>query len=564
MRLFCIDTDSILWLRNYWPISAILGALIGTIWTIYELANYWPFLVGSALLFLFVSWWSNFGYRAFIALFVCLLCFFIYAIRSEFCLEKNSQDRLETWNGDIVALRGCIEPWPTISKYGYRAIFSVDKVALLERGKPTEKKGRKSRRDSTYSSTRRSRDKRIVARPDTELTWKELPLKSPVWLVWSGIGNPGQTLEVRGRLKRISGGSNFGDYCHSLGIYNSLNAISVRFCREEGPKPLAFAWSRIAKLRCWLEKIAVGKLGNSNGNILIAIALGDSSKLEESYKKMFRRVGLGHALAASGLHVGILLGICFFLIRILGYSRHYGSILATIGATIYGGLVGFTPSICRALMMSFGGLLAIVCGRPCSLWRIWALILLSALALNPLQLRQIGFLMSYGALLGICTWYIPFQDIVKYFSHRYHYLNNVAILWISNSIILTLAVTAIVGPIMLYSFGEISWLSILANLSILPILEAILILGIIAWMMNLLGFDSPIWWFVDKLINLVNCEVEMLDTWGEPWTFPGLTFEHICWFYGIQMMIWLAFMLVRNFWNTRVSYAIDEFPLVDI
>ena len=143
------------------------------------------------------------------------------------------------------------------------------------------------------------------------------------------------------------------------------------------------------------EELAIG----------IALILGDKSMLDSEIRNAFTATGAMHALAVSGLHVGIILPIFLGFFKIFGkFIKRKQAVIIVVGILwIYALLTGFSPSVIRAVFMFSVLALAQVTGRnynPVNTLFFTAFILL---LFQPLYLFDIGFQLSYIAMLGIFT-----------------------------------------------------------------------------------------------------------------------------------------------------------------
>ena len=82
--------------------------------------------------------------------------------------------------------------------------------------------------------------------------------------------------------------------------------------------------------------------------LLKAMLLGKTEQLESGVKLDFRRLGISHVLAISGLHFTTLLGMVILLMNLLGFNRTHSYILLIPLSVLYIGITGFSVSVCRA------------------------------------------------------------------------------------------------------------------------------------------------------------------------------------------------------------------------
>lgn len=226
---------------------------------------------------------------------------------------------------------------------------------------------------------------------------------------------------------------------------------------------------RLSMLR-FRERL-VGQLADSGLEgqqqaIVAAMALGDKSALSKSTREAFSITGASHVLALSGLHLGIIYFLGTFLIRRRKWNTPFQIVsLAAIWA--YAILVGLSPSVVRsATMLTVYGLLSIVhrTQRPLNALAIAAVIML---LYNPLMLWDVGFQMSFMAILGIFVFYQPLF-------HLFGQLHNplVRLLW--GMVCMSISAQMGVFPLIIYYFGRFSCYFFLTNFIAIPAVYVVL------------------------------------------------------------------------------------------
>lgn len=213
-------------------------------------------------------------------------------------------------------------------------------------------------------------------------------------------------------------------------------------------------------------KIASAFSHNSR-EIAAAMFLGRSDLLAEETKALFRDVGLSHMTAASGFHLSIMATMAMLVVAWSGRSRKWGACNAIILCAVYVYIVGYMASLLRAFIMATLALGALIIGRPVRLERTvclaWSLMLLSC----PTWIEDIGFQLSFGAIFGIICW-------ASLWNRMLHFLPN----FLRQSVGLTIAVNLFLLPLLINYFQKVPCASILANLLVVPALEAVFILTI--------------------------------------------------------------------------------------
>lgn len=206
-----------------------------------------------------------------------------------------------------------------------------------------------------------------------------------------------------------------------------------------------------------------------NVGVMEATLLGKTEVLEGQAKILYNQSGIGHVLCISGFHVGVIIGFFTFflcLFRIPYTIRH----LVLIGGIWgYAYFTGNSTSTTRACIM-----VTILLLGKC-LWqeedRLNSLSLASLffLVLSPYQLFQVGFQLSFMAVLGIIGCLNEIQKKEWFSEWRYPKWQKSLLLWLS--------IQLLTWPILAYHFYEIPFLISLVNLLVIPIFAVVIIGG---------------------------------------------------------------------------------------
>jgi len=162
----------------------------------------------------------------------------------------------------------------------------------------------------------------------------------------------------------------------------------------------AWATAIQARRRAASRRLRAG-LPRRDAGLAQALLLGDRTRLDRRDRALFRGTGQAHLLAVSGLHVGLLLGGLFLLLRLLGARPHVAWIAGLLAAAVYVPVTGSQPSAIRAGLGT-----ALWCGarllrrRPSGL-AILALVGLLVLWTRPAAVAEVSFQLSFAAVASI-------------------------------------------------------------------------------------------------------------------------------------------------------------------
>ncbi|MBR3412876.1 MAG: ComEC family competence protein [Bacteroidales bacterium] len=226
-------------------------------------------------------------------------------------------------------------------------------------------------------------------------------------------------------------------------------------------------WSKRLQQRM-VRRIQSCSLTRQQQGIAEALLLGWRDDLDESTLEQFRSAGVVHLLCVSGLHVGIvawLAGLLFFFFGKRLWQRIVKGVVQIAVIWFFVMLTGMAPSTLRAGVMfslfTVGGMLQ---RQPSTLNNLCtsAVILLMV---NPYLLFDVGFQLSYSAVLGIIAWNEPLQKFLPIARQGIPRRLLVAV-W--ELICLSTAAQMGVMPVMLYHFHQFAPWFLIANLLIVP------------------------------------------------------------------------------------------------
>jgi competence protein ComEC len=313
---------------------------------------------------------------------------------------------------------------------------------------------------------------------DVVWTWRDPPLE-PV---------RGQRVRGSFRLKPVRGFANPGAW--EVGFYWAVRGVGYRTYTQGGKGDLALSGEpgRGAMARQAIRSGVLSRTSPGPGQgLLLALLLGDQSRLDYDTLDLVRRASLAHSLALSGLHLGFMIGLGWMLARLLGWMApslllvvpraKLAVLLAAPLVIVYLWMGQFRPSLVRASLMFFFWGVLLLQGRR----KIWLdglfFALLVILAASPLAVFDLGLQLSAAAVAGIIlVWPLCYGRLQGAMSApgRRFLLPPACILGIS-----AVANTALL-PLMASSFGQVSP-HIYLNLVWIPAL------GLVVMPLGLLG-----------------------------------------------------------------------------
>lgn len=261
------------------------------------------------------------------------------------------------------------------------------------------------------------------------------------------------------------------DYAHYLarrGFFATSFTKSTDYKRV-GHKNL---WFRKAIINIQTAMFSVIKKAGIEGDnlaVLRALIIGDKQLLSEELITSYSTAGAMHVLAVSGLHVGLVFAVLTFLLRPLG-KRRAGMIIRTIliiaGLFLYASLAAFSPSVCRACVMLIFVLVGNALGKKTNIYNSLAASALFLLCINPYSIFEVGFQLSYCAVIAI----VCFQPVM----YRAIYIRNKILNYIFA--LATVSIAAQIGTscMTIFYFHNFPNYFIITNILIIPLVTVIM------------------------------------------------------------------------------------------
>lgn len=282
---------------------------------------------------------------------------------------------------------------------------------------------------------------------------------------------------------------NYSDWDHKVVSMQSLSTFSR-------------ARLRLMKLRSKaVETLRESGLSGQEQAVVAAMVLGDKSAIADDTRDVYSITGASHVLALSGLHLGIVYWLLSFIFVRLRLQR-LGQALTLPAIWLFALMVGFTPSVVRAsVMFTIFGVVTMFRRHPFSLNTL-SLAAIVMLAFNPLSLWDVGFQLSYMAVLGIICFYSPLSKSMMYVFRSwlpkcFSEINvlQMVVKWFVGMISVSFSAQLLTAPILAYYFGRFSTYFLLTNLIVIPIVTLILYLAALFFIIVILSNLTSISFF---------------------------------------------------------------------
>ncbi len=302
------------------------------------------------------------------------------------------------------------------------------------------------------------------------------------------------------KLKRIHGTMNPGGFDYERWLFTE--GIGATGYVRPKHKPVLLgrdsAWNNIS---VWRQRIAdqlSNTLDDSPALALIkALTIGDSGSITQQQWTVFRKTGTVHLVVISGLHIGLIAGLVYFLVLklwartgLLAFApQRVAAVSAVLIAVFYSGLAGFSVPTQRAVVMLAIAMMAIILQRNSRPFNTLAIAMFAVLIFDPSAVLAPGFWLSFLAV----------SVIVYAVSGR---LGKPSCFW---GVMKIHGVTSLgLSPLLLLFFQQVSLIAPLANLVAVPVISLLVVpLSLLAVMVMFVSSSlaATLFYWIDHLLQ---------------------------------------------------------------
>jgi len=206
-------------------------------------------------------------------------------------------------------------------------------------------------------------------------------------------------------------------------------------------------------------------------SIAEALILGNRTNIPDRLLDDFRQSGTAHLMAISGMHISFIV-LIIYIIAARSRSNFILIVFIIIFLVMYNYLLGLKASVLRASIWMISAAVAAQWNRQSNRPRILCISFILLLILSPSFSSDIGFWFSFSAMAGVVFVYPLFTKV----------LSNVTVVkritgsHIFRTLILTISIQLVCGPLILYYFGYLPLISAVSNILILPFFYMLLLL----------------------------------------------------------------------------------------
>lgn len=312
-------------------------------------------------------------------------------------------------------------------------------------------------------------------------TYTNIFFKDSLMTIWNDTQNikAGDILDLRGEKKSAHSLENkgYGRYLMSKG-YSYIIKPQHYIIVGESTSPLHY----IQKLRDILGT-RIEDIFRGRSPFIKALIYGERSEIDLSTSDTMSKTGTSHLIAISGFHIGIIAGFLGILLKKINCWARYIFIFFFIW--IYVIFTGGRPSSIRAGAFYTFLILSVIFNEDYDILSSGFIIASVLLLINPYIIYDIGFQLSFMAILSIGLFYNPIKN-------RAEKIKNPIIKKIAKLGGLTISAQLLTLPLTYYHFGRISLISLISNLISIPLIGVLYPVLIFTILFNNIAFIGPI------------------------------------------------------------------------
>lgn len=348
----------------------------------------------------------------------------------------------------------------------------------------------------------------------------------------------GSSVILSGRIQNYKSAFNPGEFDANQ-YYRSMQlefqVADAKIIKQSETYDVHAEW--LYQLRQYGKTILNNILPQKEAGVMAAMLLGEKQGIDRSTKDIFQKSGISHILVISGLHIGIMGMGLYRLLRRLTIPLFPAALAAIVFILEYGLLTGLSASSGRAIIMFLIRLFGELLGRSYDLNTATATAALVVLGIRPAYLSNSGFLLSFGAVLGIGVIYPSLQECIirKKKSISGYFIKL---------LLPGLSVQLMTLPILLASYYEYPLYSLFLNLLVVPLMPFVIVSGIAGLLAGALDFTVGAILIAPVRLILFLCEGTSLFTSSLPGgiliTGKPQAWQAICYFLLLAIGIWLV------------------------
>ncbi len=310
---------------------------------------------------------------------------------------------------------------------------------------------------------------------------------------------------ISGKLKFYNIGNNaFSSYGYwGKGIYLTARVNDYSLTGETVNSPMRF----FQQIREFIISTLTSGIKGDAGSLAAALITGNKDALSNDVYFCFKRAGVTHLMAVSGLHLTVISGAFTYLLSALRVPEKLRATLTVLIIILFSAVTGFTPSVTRASIMMITIFSAGFFGKRGDALNSLGLAVL-LICLNPFAVSDVGAVLSVLSVLSLCTLYPVVKHflnerITKLFKRRSELISNTGefIEYVIDIIAASFCIILYNLPALYLFFYYLSPLSVFSNVLLIPLGSVSTVMSFIAVIFSHTGGIAKLVFALDGKLN---------------------------------------------------------------
>ncbi len=303
----------------------------------------------------------------------------------------------------------------------------------------------------------------------------------------------GDVVQITGECQlpndqRNPGGFDYRKYLIRKNIYRIMRINKADQIQPMGIKKGNFLLREIIyPMRRYIIERVNRTTEEPNRSLLKALLVGERGTISSEVRDSFEKAGVIHVLAVSGLHVGFVLFILMTVLRLFRLVYPVRVLLTIGGLIIYALITEMRSPITRATVMAITYLIGTLIERRTDPFNIIGIAGFIVLLIHPQELFDIGFQLSFTAVISIVYFYKKLSAFPWIFKINQQLSQNPIGSYGLNLFLVSLSAQIGTMPLTAYYFNRIPLLSMIVNLFAIPLVGLIVALGFTTLIIGLIS-----------------------------------------------------------------------------
>ncbi|MBE7060397.1 MAG: DNA internalization-related competence protein ComEC/Rec2 [Ruminococcaceae bacterium] len=217
----------------------------------------------------------------------------------------------------------------------------------------------------------------------------------------------------------------------------------------------------------YIKKMIHSHVGGESADLVCGILIGDKSGFSERLSENISLAGISHITAVSGMHTSVLILFILWLSNIFTKRRKTKAYAVIAVLVFYMFMTGLSPSVVRASLMAMSTMAGLIMGRRGRASDTLVILATAMLVINPNLLFSPSFMLSFLATFGMIT-FMPLIATWKAASSPF-----------IQTLLITVFANVTTLPYVLWNFGMYSWIGVLVNIIVVPLIAYIFVGGML-------------------------------------------------------------------------------------